>query len=91
MTEEELFDRAMDIAHRFKTFPYNITDNSMDTTEPKMYRYEIQLPEDVHWTLVGLGAANKMDYETYAEEVLLEYGSLAIARASEQLGKQAET
>jgi len=91
MTDKELFDRAMDIVDRHRTLPFNSIDNHMDVTEPKMFRYEIQLPEDVHWTLVGLGAANKMDYETYAEEVLLEYGSLAIARASEQLGEQTET
>lgn len=90
MTDKELFDRAFDIVDRYRSLPPNSIDNPMNSTKSKMYRYDIEVPEDIHWTLVGLAAANKMDHETYVEEVLVEYGGIAIARAATELGEQTE-
>jgi hypothetical protein len=47
---------------------------------PRPYNYNIDLPDDLHWDFVKLGAELKMDYEVYAEEVLKMHAEDAISR-----------
>lgn len=49
------------------------------------FRYEICVDEDTHWTLVSLGASNRMQHEDYAEQILMEYAQIALRRAEEEL------
>jgi hypothetical protein len=35
-----------------------------------LYRYDLEIDEDTHWSLVKLGAEHQMHHEQYAEEVL---------------------
>jgi len=41
------------------------------TIQPNTRRYELEIPEEVHWQLVKLGAEIKMHHEDYAEQILL--------------------
>ena len=34
------------------------------------FNYDLDIPKDIHWEMVRLGAELQMDYEVYAEEVL---------------------
>jgi hypothetical protein len=42
------------------------------------HKYDLEIPDDLHWELVKLGAELKMDYEVYAEEVLKMHAEDAI-------------
>jgi hypothetical protein len=44
------------------------------------HKYDLEIPNDLHWELVRLGAELKMDYEVYAEEVLRIHAEDAISR-----------
>ena len=44
------------------------------------HKYDLEIPDDLHWELVKLGAELKMDYEVYAEEVLKMHAEEAISR-----------
>jgi len=43
------------------------------------HKYDLEIPDDLHWELVRLGAELKMDYEVYAEEVLKMHAEDAIS------------
>jgi hypothetical protein len=47
---------------------------------PEHHNYHLDIPIDLHWELVKLGAELKMDYEVYAEEVLKMHAEDAISR-----------
>jgi hypothetical protein len=47
---------------------------------PEHHNYHLDIPNDLHWELVKLGAELKMDYEVYAEEVLRIHAEDAISR-----------
>jgi hypothetical protein len=43
-------------------------------TQPRMAnntRYELELPEDIHWELVKLAADLRMHHEDYAQNILI--------------------
>ena len=44
------------------------------------HNYHLEIPDDLHWELVKLGAELKMDYEVYAEEVLKMHAEDAISK-----------
>ncbi len=44
------------------------------------HKYDLEIPSDLHWELVKLGAELKMDYEVYAEEVLKMHAEDAISK-----------
>lgn len=44
--------------------------DSIKTMSNKRHRYDLEIDDDTHWTLVKIGAEHKMHYEQYAEEVL---------------------
>ena len=44
------------------------------------HKYDLEIPDDLHWELVKLGAEFKMDYEVYAEEVLKMHAEDAISK-----------
>jgi len=44
------------------------------------HKYDLEIPDDLHWELVKLGAELKMDYEVYAEEVLKMHAEDAISK-----------
>jgi len=46
---------------------------------PAHHNYHLDIPDDLHWELVRLGAELKMDYEVYAEEVLKMHAEDAIS------------
>jgi len=52
---------------------------SQTMTTPKNHDYHLDIPDDLHWELVRLGAELKMDYEVYAEEVLKMHAEDAIS------------
>jgi hypothetical protein len=41
----------------------------------KTYTYELVIPEEVHWKLVALGAADKQHHEDYAEQFLINHAN----------------
>ena len=45
---------------------------------PEHQNYHLEIPNDLHWELVRLGAELKMDYEVYAEEILKMHAEDAI-------------
>jgi len=47
---------------------------------PEHHSYHLDIPKDIHWELVKLGAELKMDYEVYAEEVLKMHAEDAISK-----------
>ena len=47
---------------------------------PEHHNYHLDIPNDLHWELVRLGAELKMDYEVYAEEVLKIHAEDAVSR-----------
>lgn len=51
-----------------KTFTITST-NKMNSH----HRYDLGIEDDLHWELVKLGASHKMDYETYAEQILRDH------------------
>ena len=44
------------------------------------HEYHLDIPNDLHWEFVKLGAELKMDYEVYAEEVLKAHAKDAISK-----------
>ena len=46
---------------------------------PEHHNYHLDIPKDLHWELVRLGAELKMDYEVYAEEILKMHAEDAIS------------
>ena len=48
--------------------------------KPEYHRYDLEIPNDLHWELVKLGAELKMDYEVYAEEVLKMHAEYSISK-----------
>jgi hypothetical protein len=55
-----------------------VTNQPMKT--PEHHSYHLDIPKDIHWELVKLGAELKMDYEVYAEEVLKMHAEDAISK-----------
>lgn len=56
--------------------PLNMTSNGK-------VRYEVEVGPDTHWTLVALGARNRMHAEDYIEFVLNEYVRTVLDREAE--------
>ena len=46
---------------------------TMTITIPGNKRYELEIPEDTHWELVKLAADLRMDYEEYAQNILIAH------------------
>lgn len=44
--------------------------HALKTMDNKLHRYDLEVDDNTHWTLVRIGAEHKMHYEQYAEEVL---------------------
>jgi hypothetical protein len=58
--------------------PINHTASVIETQAYKAktettYKYDLEIPEDIHWKLVMLGAKLKMHEETYVEQLLKEH------------------
>ncbi len=51
-------------------------------TQPKEHRYELYIPNDLHWILVKLAAEQQMHHEDYVEFIVK-------ARAAEHVDRQA--
>jgi len=55
-----------------------VTDQLMKPREK--FNYNLEIPKDIHWEMVRLGAELQMDYEVYAEEVLKAHVEDQISR-----------
>jgi hypothetical protein len=53
-------------------------------TTPKSQRYDLQIPMDIHWELVKLGANSQLDYETYAKQLLIRIVEHSRQKSGEQ-------
>lgn len=58
----------------------------LNMTSDGKFRYEVELDPDTHWTLIALGARNRMHVEDYIELVLNEYVQTVLDRETESGG-----
>jgi len=56
---------------------------ALNVTSDGKFRYEVEVDPDTHWTLVVLGAGNRMHVEDYVELVLNEYVQTVLDREVE--------
>jgi hypothetical protein len=67
---EELINKALELL-----------DKSIETKTPAQFHtYHLEIPDDIHWILVALGAGSKQHQEDYAEQVLIDYAVLCYER-----------
>lgn len=65
-TTTELVDKALALLEKpMEAKPTN-----------EYHTYHLEVPDEIHWVLVALGAGNKQHHEDYAEKVLIEYVAL---------------
>lgn len=57
------------------------------TTAERPQRYDLSLPADIHWELVKLGAISRLDYESYAEQLLIKF----VEHSRERIKQQSAT
>ena len=43
------------------------------TENPEEFMYDLKIPDKIHWKLVALAAMRKMDYETFAEQIIKDF------------------
>ena len=68
---KELVDRVLELLEK----PMETT-----TTTKKFHTYHLEIPDDIHWILVALGAGSRQHEEDYAEKILIDYGILCYER-----------
>ena len=67
---KELVDKALELLEK-----------PMETkTTEEFHTYHLEIPDDIHWILVALGAGSKQHQEDYAEQVLIDYAVLCYDR-----------
>ena len=67
---KELVDKALELL-----------DKPMETkTTSEFHTYHLEIPDDIHWILVALGAGSRQHQEDYAEKVLIDYAVLCYDR-----------
>lgn len=71
---EQLVDRALDLLDQVN----NVSTPDKKTKE--YHTYHLEIPDDIHWILVALGAGSRQHQEDYAEKVLIEYAVLCYER-----------
>jgi hypothetical protein len=69
---KELVDRALELLEK----PMETTT----TTTKEFHTYHLEIPDDIHWILVALGAGSRQHEEDYAEKILIDYGILCYER-----------
>jgi hypothetical protein len=63
---QELVDKALELF-----------DKPIETeTTSQFHAYHLEIPDDIHWILVALGAGSRRHHEDYAEKILIEYAVL---------------
>ena len=67
---KELVDKALELLEK--------------PMEPKatkeFHTYHLEIPDDIHWILVALGAGSRQHQEDYAEKILIDYAVLCYDR-----------
>ena len=77
---KELVDKALELL-----------DKPMETkTTPEFHTYHLEIPDDIHWILVALGAGSRQHQEDYAEKVLIDYAVLCYERMAAMDTKKTE-
>jgi hypothetical protein len=67
---KELVDKALELLEK-----------PMETkTTKEFHTYHLEIPDDIHWILVALGAGSRQHQEDYAEQVLIDYAVLCYDR-----------
>jgi hypothetical protein len=67
---EELVNKALELL-----------DKPIENKVPAQFHtYHLEIPDDIHWILVALGAGSKQHQEDYAEQVLIDYAVLCYDR-----------
>ena len=67
---KELVDRALELLEK-----------PMETkTTKEFHTYHLEIPDDIHWILVALGAGSRQHQEDYAEKILIDYAALCYER-----------
>ena len=67
---EELVNKALEL--------FDKPIETKATTE--FHTYHLEIPDDIHWILVALGAGSRQHQEDYAEQVLINYAVLCYER-----------
>lgn len=77
---KELVDKALELL-----------DKPMETkTTSEFHTYHLEIPDDIHWILVALGAGSRQHQEDYAEKVLIDYAVLCYERMAAMDTKKTE-
>jgi hypothetical protein len=69
---KELVDRVLELLEK----PMETTT----TTTKEFHTYHLEIPDDIHWILVALGAGSRQHEVDYAEKILIDYGILCYER-----------
>ncbi len=75
---EQLIDQALGLFDNPAGFA--VSEKQKET----YHTYHLEIPDDIHWILVALGAGHRQHQEDYAETILKLFATLCYERMNEE-------